>query len=270
MIIIQNNFNNIYISIVERLIEKPDHKITNKKGEILYEFINPAITLLDPMKCFATCRNMSLKYLAGELEWYYSGSPYSNDILKYSKFWKDLSEDGWSNISNYGKFLLYDRNLHNYTQLEYALTCLIRNPESKKAVMVLYNKEHAYDSLDNPCTMYLQFFIRNNKLHLYAKMRSSDIWFGMPYDVPFFVSIQYLMLNYLRSFPKFEELEIGKYNHQSGSLHIYERNLIQIQEEIGRYNMEFHSEDEQYELFEKFIEPVVKKFIKNTKIKPFD
>lgn len=270
MIIIQNNFNNIYASIVEHLIEKADYKITNKKGETLYEFINPAITLLDPIKCFATCRNMSLNYLAGELEWYYSGSPYLNDILKYSKFWKDLSEDGWSNISNYGKFLLYDRNLHNYTQFEYALYCLLRNPDSKKAVMILYNKEHAYDSLDNPCTMYLQFFIRDNKLHLYVKMRSSDIWFGMPYDVPFFVSIQYLMWNYLIKFSKFQNLKIGKYNHQSGSLHLYERNLEQVQKEIGKYNMEFHPESEQDELFYKFIEPVVEKFIKTVKIRSFD
>ena len=244
MIIAHADFNHIYKAIIEKFIERPDYKVKNKDGETLYEFINPSITVLNPMNCFVMCRGMSLDYLKGELEWYYSGSPYKEDITKYSKFWEKLSEDGWSNVSNYGKFLLYDRNAHNYTQFEYVLSCLLKNPESKKAVMVLYHKDHAYKSKDNPCTMYLQLFIRDNKLNMFVKMRSSDIWFGMPYDVPFFVSIQYLIYSYLYKFGKYKGLKIGRYNHQSGSLHLYERNLMQAQEEIKKYESEYHSKYE--------------------------
>ena len=269
MIVIHEDFNHIYQSLIEKFVEKPDYKVTNKDGETLYEFINPSITILRPMNCFALCRGMSLNYLKGELEWYYSGSPYKEDITKYSKFWEKLSEDGWSNVSNYGKFLLYDRNVHNYTQFEYVLSCLLKNPESKKAVMVLYNKDHAYKSKDNPCTMYLQFFIRDNELNMFVKMRSSDIWFGMPYDVPFFVSIQYLIYSYLERFGKYKDLKIGRYNHQSGSLHLYERNLIQVQEEIKNYNRKDLSEYEQISLFRTYIEPKVNFFVRNTKIRNF-
>lgn len=271
MIIKHSKFNRLYQSIVEHLKDKQyDFEITNRKGEKLYEFINPCITLLTPENCFATCRDMSLKYLAGELEWYYKGTPYLEGISKYAKFWNNISDDGWSAVSNYGKFLLHDRNVNNFTQFEYALSCLINNPESKKAVMVLYNKDHARKSKDNPCTMYMQFFIRRNELHLFVKMRSSDMWFGMPYDVPFFVSIQFLMLTVLKQYRKFENLEMGYYNHQSGSLHIYDRNFITIQNKIIEYKSRPIWINEQKDLFNLYIKPIVMKFMENKEIRVFN
>lgn len=271
MIIQHNSFNKIYQSIAEHLTEAQyDHKVTNRRGETLYEFINPSITLLDPVNCFATCRFMSLPYLYGELEWYYSGSPYLEDIAIHSKFWEKISDDGWSSVSNYGKFLLHDRNESNYTQFEYAMSCLINNPESKKAVMVLYNKDHARKTKDNPCTMYVQFFIRDDRLNLFVKMRSSDIWFGMPYDVPFFVSIQWLMYKKLKEYNKFRNLNLGFYNHQSGSLHLYERNFVNIRDNINKYNAMAHPIKEQEDLFELYINKKVTGFIENTKFRQFN
>lgn len=265
MIIKDDYFNKMYKNLVTELHECPDYLVTNKSGDKLYEFINPSITLMNPINCFATCRDMSMKYLEGELEWYYSGSPYLEDISKYSRFWEGISDDGWSAVSNYGKFLFHDRNTHNFTQLEYALSCLLKNPESKKAVMLIYGKENSYKSKDNPCTMFLQFFIRDNRLNLFVKMRSSDIWFGMPYDVPFFVSVQYLMCYVLKQ-NKYYELQLGEYNHQSGSLHLYDRNLITVLDKIKSYEKNSSLTEDQSKLFETFIEPKVQDFIKNHKI----
>lgn len=216
-------FNVIYNDIAQKLIKEPEHVITNRKDEKVFEMIDCGFTLFNPINCFATIRPMSLKYLKGELEFYMSGSPFLTDIEKHSKFWRTVSDDDRTINSNYGKILLFDRNCNNYTQFEYALNMLVRNKDSKKAVMVIYSPDNGRVSNDNPCTMYIHFFIRNNRLDMYVKMRSSDIYFGLPYDVPFFVLIQYRMLFHLWEY--YPDITIGMYHHQAGSLHVYERNL---------------------------------------------
>lgn len=229
----EDNLNSIYEKLAINLIENPDFIITNKDGSVLHELLDASFVLTYPKNCFATCRNMSIKYLEGELEWYMSGSPYLILIEKYSKFWNKVSDDGWSVISNYGKLLLHDSNTRNYTQFQYAKDCLIQNIESKKAVMTIYNKEHAFKSKDNPCTMFLQVLIRDKKIHLLVKMRSSDIWYGLPYDVPFFVLILFKMHKELKPF--YPDLQIGSYRHQSSSLHLYDRNMEDMKNSLREY-----------------------------------
>lgn len=260
-------FNTIYYDLLKSLLEKPEYVITNRKGSTVYENLNQSIHLTEPKHCFATCRDMSLKYLEGEIDFYLSGSPFLEDIVKHSKFWEKVTDDGRSINSNYGKLLLHDRNYHNYTQFEYARDMLLRNHDSKKAVMAIYNKDNAHKSNDNPCTMYLQFFIRENHLLLFVKMRSSDIWYGMPYDVPFFVLIQYLMLRVLQQ-EGYPTLAMGDYHHQSGSLHLYDKDLKVATETIERIyaqgvnpnNLAFADED-QYDLFNEFIRRPVNEYL---------
>jgi thymidylate synthase len=211
------DFDSIYINLCGALLGDPDFKIMNKDGHELGELINPTIVLHDPSLCIAMSRKLSLTYLEGEIKYYLSGSPWLKDIAKYSKFWNTVSDDGLTINSNYGRLLLHARNSHNLTQYEYAKSCLEKNIESKKAVMVIYNAEHSRKSNDNPCTMYLQFLYRDNALNLLVKMRSSDIWFGMPYDVPFFSLILHMMAEDLG-------VPVGQYIHNSGSLHYYARN----------------------------------------------
>jgi hypothetical protein len=71
---------------------------------------------------------------------------------------------------------------------------------------------------DVPCTLALQFFIREGKLHLHVNMRSSDIILGIAYDVPAFTTMQEVLANELG-------VELGEYVHTSNSLHCYERDF---------------------------------------------
>lgn len=245
------SMNHIYASIVDEFVNRKPFVTENRNGDKAYELVNCSFQLNDTRNCFVTCRNLSIKYLHGELDFYLSGSPFLEDILKFSKFWTNVSDDGRSINSNYGKLILHDRNSHNYTQFEYALQALINNPDSKKAVMVVYRDQHAYITNDNPCTMYLHFFIREGKLHLFAKMRSNDIWFGVPYDVPFFVMIQHMMLARLRKHGY--ELEAGLYNHNAGSLHMYERNRVKLHSYLDKYTWK-ELDSVQYDMFDQIIQ----------------
>ena len=51
-------------------------------------------------------------------------------------------------------------------------------------------------------------------------MRSNDIIFGFCNDIFNFALFQQLMLNELREI--YPDLELGKYHHHAGSLHLYE------------------------------------------------
>ena len=216
-----------YKELAHSVYNNPDYVTTNRKGERLYERSNYAITLAPGCLAYMKGRNASNEYFRKEIDWYCSGSDKLEDAVKLSKFWAKCSDDGETVISNYGKLLLHDRNAHGFTQFEHAYNCLINNPETKKAVMTVYNNEHAFISNDNPCTMFVRFGIRENMLNMLVVMRSNDIWYGTPYDVAWYSVLHHAMLKELRraGLP----VEIGSYEHLMLSAHAYQRNAEQLQ-----------------------------------------
>lgn len=214
------SFNTIYRALIKELLDNGTVS-TSRKGKHLTELHNAIFEIKNPMDCMATCRDMSAEYLTKEMDFYMSGSDRLEDAVECSPFWKGCSDDGETINSNYGKLIFHDRNLRGNTQFEHALACLKNARGSKKAVMTLYNKEHAYISNDNPCTMYLHARIDGAmRLHLTATMRSSDIYYGLPYDVPFFVFVQIALVEHLRN--TYPEIQLGTYTHIANSLHFYE------------------------------------------------
>jgi thymidylate synthase len=159
-------------------------------------------------------RALSLRYLVGELCWYFNGSTDLASIAHYSKFWEKASDDGRTLRSSYGYRLFRQTD-----QLGYARDCLIEDAYSRKAVMVIYDQSDMRKSRDNPCTLSLQFMIRNKRLNLIVTMRSNDVWLGFPYDVAFFTLLQEIMLVMLRS--TYPSLVLGTYYHHVGSMHGY-------------------------------------------------
>jgi thymidylate synthase len=230
------NFNMLFKGVCTQLKEKGE-TIINHKKERIQELRNFTLVLTNPINNLLTIpeRNLSLKYLAGELAFYFGGYKSVRMISHYSKFWNHLSDDGKNVNSCYGKKLLYDTNKHKLTQFEYAYGQLSKNSTTKKAVMVIYDK-HSADlrTKDLPCTMFLQFFIRNNKLELYVFMRSNDIWYGLSYDLPFFTLLQQCMLTRLNcdisefnntNGTNVQYIQLGNYIHTSLSMHVYEKHF---------------------------------------------
>jgi thymidylate synthase len=65
----------------------------------------------------------------------------------------------------------------------------------------------------------MQFFVRERKLDAVVYMRSNDIYLGLPYDVFVFTMLQELFALELG-------LELGRYHHMVGSLHLYEADIV--------------------------------------------
>lgn len=214
-----STFNGVYVKLIEELFVD-GVKSVSRKGKRLTELYDKKFVVLDPEYCMAISRDMSYDYLKNEFAFYMSGSNKLEDAVKCSPFWKNCTDDGETINSNYGKLLFYDRNEKGSTQFEHALKCLENSKGSKKAVMTIYDKENAYISNDNPCTMFLRARIQDDQLHLTTVMRSSDIYYGLPYDVPFFIFVQHALLDHLIDI--YPNLSIGTYTHIANSLHMYE------------------------------------------------
>lgn len=188
----------------------------SRDGHVAGEVINATTIIDDPTQnvMVNSVRNMSMRYAVGEMLWYISGNNKLKEIQKYTKGWDRMSDDGETVNSNYGYCI---KHKYGFDQLEFVKNELTLSPNSRRAVIHIKEPSNK-TSKDVNCTVCLQFFIRDNKLHLTTYMRSNDIWFGLPYDIFQFTSLQILLSMELG-------VGIGTYTHICGSLHLYERDL---------------------------------------------
>ena len=197
-------------------------KQVSRDGEVVGEIINATTVLTDPTNNIMknSLRNLPMKYAIGELLWYMSHNNKLKEIQKYTKGWDRMSDDGVTVNSNYGWCI---RDKYGFDQWEWCKQELNNNPNSRRAVIHIKEPSDK-DSKDVNCTVCLQFFIRDEKLYCTTYMRSNDIWLGYPYDVFQFTCMQILMSMELC-------IELGTYTHIAGSLHLYGRNYVNIDNE---------------------------------------
>lgn len=197
-------------------------KQASRDGEVVGEIINATTVLSDPTNNIMknSLRNLPMKYAIGELLWYMSHNNKLREIQKYTKGWDRMSDDGVTVNSNYGWCI---RDKYGFDQWEWCKQELNNNPNSRRAVIHIKEPSDK-ESKDVNCTVCLQFFIRDEKLYCTTYMRSNDIWLGYPYDVFQFTCMQILMSMELG-------IELGTYTHIAGSLHLYGRNYVNIDNE---------------------------------------
>lgn len=192
-----------------------DKSDSSRDGEVCGEVINAVTVIKDPTQNIlkSNIRELPMRYAVGELLWYLSGSNSLDAIKKYSKAWENLSDDGETVNSAYGYRI---NEKFGFNQWSYCVDKLREDKNSRQAVIHIKDADNK-PTKDTPCTVSLQFLIRDNKLYLTTYMRSNDIWLGFPYDVFSFTCMQIIMAMELG-------VEVGEYTHIAGSLHLYTRN----------------------------------------------
>lgn len=191
----------------------------SRDGAVVGEVINAVTVINDPTRFIVTSdkRKMPMRYAVGELLWYLSGNNKLDAIRPFTTAWERMSDDGETVNSNYGHKIF---NYYGFNQWEYVKNCLIKDSLSRQAVIHIRDpKDYVQNpTKDMPCTLTLQFFLREGRLHLTVNMRSNDIWMGFPYDCFNFCAMLNKMAMELG-------VEVGTYTHIAGSLHLYKRNL---------------------------------------------
>ena len=191
----------------------------SRDGDVVGEIINAITVIKDPTRNFVSSedRKLPVRYAIGELLWYLSGSNKTKAISRFSDVWNRLSDDGETANSAYG-YRIWQK--FGFDQWDFVLDKLRADPLSRQAVIHIKDASNE-PTKDMPCTVSLQFFIRNGALHMTTYMRSNDVWTGFPYDVFAFTSMQILMAFQLG-------VDVGTYTHIAGSLHLYARNLKKV------------------------------------------
>lgn len=209
-----DNVDSAYYDMCKWLLAAP--QVGNTR-----EILNAKIQINDVSNAIISIRNISVEYLFGELLWYFRASNRLAFISKFSSFWNHLSDDGRTCNSAYG-YIIFEK--YGFDQLRKVIDLLRKDPTSRRAVInINVPNENVIETKDEPCTVSIQFLLRDNKLNCTVYMRSNDIWFGFPYDIVFFTELQRIVAMNV-------EAELGTYTHLVGSLHMYDRDEEKIRE----------------------------------------
>lgn len=215
----------LYKKIIENGKEcSPRNMRTKELTCFSFELENPRDRIL-----LSKVRGINYSFMAAEFLWIATNRNDVKMISFYNKIISSFSDDGETFNGAYGK-----RLSSPIDQFKEIVQILKDDKDSRKAVATIFNSNDlVHSSKDIPCTVMLNFQIRDNKLDLIVYMRSNDAWLGLPYDVFNFTCIQELIMLRLRV--RHKDLKLGSYRHIAGSMHLYEPqldNALKVSNEI--------------------------------------
>lgn len=107
-------------------------------------------------------------------------------------------------------------------QVRYVVETLRDNAESRQAVMTIW-RPNPRKSKDVPCTIALQFLVRDGQLHLIVTMRSSDAFTGLIYDMFCFSAMAAVVRSYMPM-----DIPLGTCWINAGSSHLYDKDRERV------------------------------------------
>jgi thymidylate synthase len=186
------------------------------------EVLGAALVLTDPRRRLVDAwptRLINPAFAAAETTWILSGSD-APWIYGYNERLASYADNGRL-MGAYGPRL---RRWHDRTdQLAQVLDALTSDPDSRRAVIQLYDPEaDTRGYKDVPCTLGYRFFLRDGRLHMHTTMRSQDLWLGFCYDIFAATVLHELMAGWLGA-------QLGEYVLCVDSLHLYAADIPRAQ-----------------------------------------
>lgn len=211
-----STLDDLMYELLGELINLPFNVVTSRGNTS--EIVGTLFHLSNPLARLSRTETKGLPFSAlGELLWYLSGSNAADFISYYIHRYEDDAEEDGTIYGGYGPRLFKMRG--KYNQIETIIQLLDKNPNTRRAVIQLFDVEDIIERRKEvPCTCTLQFFVREGRLHMFTSMRSNDAFLGFPHDIFSFTMIQEIIATRLG-------LEIGHYTHAVGSTHLYEEHV---------------------------------------------
>jgi thymidylate synthase len=216
-----NTANKVWIRSISEVLEEGHNECP--RGISTLEILNQTIRFdMNYPVCYHQNRKLSYSFMAAEAYWITSGSMFVEDIKPYNKHIAQFSDDDYIFNGAYGpKFT---------AQVEHVVNTLLKDPTSRQAVMTIW-VPNPIRTKDYPCTVSLQFLIRNQKIYTIVNMRSNDLWLGRPYDVFNFTVMTLRILTALNASRVIDEdidsiIDLGSLFLNTGSSHIYTKDMV--------------------------------------------
>jgi len=208
-----NKINQDYLETLEELFVDYDYKVSPRGMEIFEKLNHKFLVDMDNPIISIPERKLNYNFMFGEAAWILDGR---NDVKTISKYMKGItrfSDDGITFFGAYGPKII--------DQISYVVNTLCKDPDSRQAVLSIW-RENPRSSADIPCTLSMQFFLREGTLYCNTNMRSNDIWLGTPYDSFNFSAISFYIACRLRE--KNVKCKLGRLAINAGSRHLYKSN----------------------------------------------
>lgn len=207
-----NNLDDLLIDLYEVLLNS-NNRETSTKGSYS-EITGCTLKLSNPLARLSRSETKGTLFSClGELLWYLSGSDDADFISYYIKNYKQYAETDNKIHGGYGPRLHKMRG--EFDQIQQVIHKLKEKPTTRQAVIQLFDaSDIATQYKDTPCTLSLQFLIRNNQLDMYTMMRSNDAFVGLPHDIFVFTMLQEIIARRVG-------VAMGSYTHFVTSMHLY-------------------------------------------------
>jgi len=215
-----DSVDEMQLYILDKLFTEGEHITTREQNTL--EMCNVNLCLTNPLNrnTYNPARKWKLPLAIGEFAWHVSGSNGVDFITYYARQWKNFSSDGKLITQSCYGHKIFKADGYGESQWDRLITLLKKDKFSRRAVLDVYDSDSGIDYLakDIACVCTVQFLIRKEKLDAIVTMRSNDLIWGLPYDIYLFTMLQELLANQLN-------VELGRYYHNVGSMHIYERHF---------------------------------------------
>lgn len=203
--------NNSWINTIEEVLDKgqavaPQNSI-GAGGRVSFELLAHTMSFDMRYPIVTDKPNTSWLYMVTEPIWVISGSNRLDWAPEIEKIQAKYSDNEVSLNGAYGPPFKQ--------QLNYVVNKLDDDMNSRQAIMTIWRRIPR-PSKDIPCTIALQFLVRDRKIHCVVTMRSSDVGMGLPYDMLTFACMAAEVGSKLK-----EPVELGDCYITAGSRHIY-------------------------------------------------
>ena len=190
-----------YEYLVKEVLENGEDMIT-EDGEACREIRNTVIDITNPK-----LKSISPKYPLGK-----------NTVEKYTKNLLYGSENEFS-YDYHSRLFKYPVNGTTLNQIEYIIEKLKTQKNSRRALAITWQpildiEVSKKDRGSVPCLQYVQFLIRDNKLHQTVLFRSNDLLLAYHANALGLISLGEMIAKNIG-------VEYGTYTHHSVSMHIY-------------------------------------------------
>lgn len=242
-------FDEVYKKSIMEILKNGDE--VSPRGSKTFELAPATIVIEEPRYLLSAPRLRKGNHIfqLAEMLWMVRGSNNVEEIAHYNKQWLNFVDKDEPKILNGA----YGERLRNWGDLGVGLPGidqfaevykkLKKDPFSRQAVMIIFDPErdnYIFESTDSyskdiPCTNYFNFQIRDGKLNMWTVMRSNDLHKGTIYDIPNFITIQFILAGWLG-------VEVGKYTHSAASFHIYESDIENF--------IDIHNDKEDVDVYE--------------------
>lgn len=106
-----------------------------------------------------------------------------------------------------------------HNQVDAAIEQLLMRPDSRRAVVALWDRDSDAMSEHPPCACIVQFLLRQEQVNVISYFRSNDAWIAAFPDMVAMVRLGTIVADRL-------EVRVGAYIHFAASYHIYESDLV--------------------------------------------